>query len=75
MPIPNYLWQSIVVTILCCLPFGVVAIVYAAKVDGLTASGDLAAARAASNSAKLWVNLSEGSVLILVVNGIILNFD
>ena len=34
LPIPNYLWQSIVVTILCCWPFGIPAIVYAAKVMG-----------------------------------------
>jgi Interferon-induced transmembrane protein len=50
----------------CCLPFGVVAIVYAAKVDGLVASGDIAGAEAASKSAKLWVNLSAGSVLIII---------
>jgi len=39
--IPNYLWQSIVATVLCCMPFGVVAIVFAAKVDGLIASGNM----------------------------------
>ena len=51
---PNYLWQSIVVTILCCWPFGIPAIVYAAKVDGLKAKGDIAGAMAASASAKTW---------------------
>jgi len=52
--IPTYLWQSIVVTILCCWPLGIPAIVYAAKVDGLRRSGDWQAAHAASNSAKTW---------------------
>ena len=52
--IPNYLWQSIVVTILCCWPLGIPAIVYAAKVDGLKARGDIAGAMAASASAKTW---------------------
>lgn len=52
--IPNYLWQSIVVTILCCWPLGIPAIVYAAKVDGLKARGDVAGAMAASASAKTW---------------------
>jgi hypothetical protein len=52
--IPNYLWQSIVVTLLCCLPFGVVSIVHAAKVDSLVAQGDIVAASAASQSAKKW---------------------
>src|SRR6478752_9603334 len=47
-PIPTYLWQSIVVTFFCCLPLGIPAIVYAAKVDGLKASGDIQGAMAAS---------------------------
>jgi hypothetical protein len=52
--IPNYLWQSIVVTIFCCWPFGIPAIVYAAKVDGLQARGDFLGAMSASQSAKNW---------------------
>ena len=32
--IPNYLVQAILVTIFCCLPFGIVSIVYAAQVNG-----------------------------------------
>ena len=32
--VPNYLVQSILVTLFCCLPFGIVAIVYAAQVNG-----------------------------------------
>jgi hypothetical protein len=52
--IPNYLWQSIVVTIFCCWPLGIPAIVYAAKVDGLKSRGDIQGAMAASASAKTW---------------------
>ncbi|MCU0780558.1 MAG: CD225/dispanin family protein, partial [Akkermansiaceae bacterium] len=52
--VPNYLWQAIVVTILCCWPFGIPAIVYAAKVDDLAARGDMAGAVAASNNARTW---------------------
>ncbi|MEO8614945.1 MAG: CD225/dispanin family protein [Luteolibacter sp.] len=58
--IPNYLWQSIVVTIFCCWPFGIPAIVYAAKVDGLKARGDIAGATAASASAKTWCFVAGG---------------
>jgi hypothetical protein len=58
--IPNYLWQSIVVTILCCWPLGIPAIVYAAKVDGLKARGDFAGAQAASKSAKTWCSVAVG---------------
>lgn len=69
--IPNYLWQSIAVTILCCWPLGIPAIIYAAKVDGLKARGELAAARAASDSAKLWCTLSVGCTLVVVVIGLL----
>ena len=65
--IPNYLWQSIVATLFCCMPAGIVAIVYASKVDSLKAMGDFAGARAASKSASNWVNLSVFSILIMVV--------
>jgi hypothetical protein len=56
--IPNYLVQSILVTIFCCLPFGIVAIVYASKVDTLQLTGDFQGAQSASNSAKTWCLIS-----------------
>lgn len=65
--IPNYLWQSIVVTICCCWPFGIPAIVYAAKVDGLKARGDIHGAMAASASAKTWCMVAAGIWLVLIV--------
>ncbi len=64
--IPNYLWQSIVVTVLCCMPFGIPAIVFAAKVDGLQARGDIQGAIAASNSAKTWCWVSFGCGLAFI---------
>ncbi len=66
--IPNYLWQSIVVTIFCCWPLGIPAIVYAAKVDGMRARGDIAGAMAASASAKSWCMIALGfGVAVLVI--------
>lgn len=54
-PPPNsYMVWAILTTILCCLPFGIVAIVYASKVDNLWYSGNQAAAYDASNKAKNW---------------------
>jgi hypothetical protein len=67
MNIPNYLWQSIVVTILCCWPLGIPAIVYAAKVDGLKARGDINGAMSASASAKMWCMIAVGSWLAIIV--------
>ncbi len=71
--IPNYLWQSILVTLLCCVPFGIPAIVYAAKVDGLQMRGDIQGALAASKSAKTWCWVAFGSGLVvnLLVFGLV----
>ncbi len=65
--IPSYLWQSIVATLFCCMPFGVVAIVYAAKVDSLLAVGDYVGAQSASDSAKTWVGVSVGIFLLSLI--------
>lgn len=76
--VPNHLVGAILATVCCCMPCGIVAIVNAAKVDGLLARGDLAGARAASKSANTWMWVSIGIqvlaylfmlVLIPVVNG------
>lgn len=64
-PVPNYLWQSIVVTLCCCLPFGVVAIIFAAQVNSKLAAGDYAGAVQASKNAKLWALI--GFILGLLV--------
>lgn len=70
--IPNYMWQAIVVTLFCCLPFGIPAIIYASKVDSKKTVGDLEGALAASKSAKLWCIVSAGSVGVLVLLWVIL---
>lgn len=56
--VANYLIHSIVVTLCCCLPGGVVALVYAAQVNSKLAAGDVAGAQASSKSAKTWVIVS-----------------
>lgn len=56
--IQNYLWQSIVVTVLCCLPLGIPAIVYATKVNNALMQGDIDGAKKASESAKMWCIIS-----------------
>lgn len=53
-PVPNYLVQSILVTVLCCLPFGIAAIVYSAQANSKAAAGDHGGAMAAARSAKTW---------------------
>ncbi len=53
--VPNYLWQSIAVTLCCCMPFGIVAIVFAAQVNTKLAAGDVAGAQVSSRKARTWV--------------------
>lgn len=58
--VPNYLVQAILVTVFCCLPFGIVSIVYAAQVNAKLEAGDIAGARQASANAKTWAWVSFG---------------
>jgi hypothetical protein len=51
----NYLVWSILVTLFCCLPFGIVAIVKSSQVNGLYAQGRYAEAQASADSARKWV--------------------
>lgn len=50
----NFLVWAILSTIFCCLPFGIVAIVMAAKVDNLWNTGHYQEAEDASRKAKTW---------------------
>ena len=56
--VPNYLAQAILVTLFCCIPFGIVAIVYAAQVNGKLNAGDFEGARQSSETAKTWCWIS-----------------
>jgi predicted RNA-binding Zn-ribbon protein involved in translation (DUF1610 family) len=58
--IPNYLAQAIIVTLFCCLPFGIPAIVFASQVNNKIAFGDIQGAIRASNQAKMWSWISFG---------------
>lgn len=58
--VPNHLVWAILATIFCCLPTGIVSIVYAAQVDSLIAAGNFAGARQASENAKTWAWVSFG---------------
>ena len=58
--VPNYLVFAILATVLCCLPTGIPAIVFAAQVNGKLQAGDIAGAQAASRNAKMWCWISFG---------------
>lgn len=50
----NYLVYSILTTLFCCLPFGIVGIVKSAQVSSKYQSGDYEGAMQASRDAKKW---------------------
>lgn len=50
----NYLVWSILCTLLCCMPLGIVSIIKASSVDTLYAQGRYDEAQEASDSAKKW---------------------
>jgi len=63
--VPNYLVFAILVTVFCCLPSGIAAIIYAAQVNTKLQAGDLAGAQQASKNAKMWVLISVGAGVLL----------
>jgi hypothetical protein len=65
--IPNYLWQAIAVTILCCLPAGIVAIVYSTQVGSKLGVGNVAGAQQSSDKARMWLIISLVAGLIFDV--------
>jgi predicted RNA-binding Zn-ribbon protein involved in translation (DUF1610 family) len=75
-PPPNYLVQAILTTLFCCLPFGIVAIVFASQVNGKAMAGDMQGAISASDSARMWCWIAfglglGGSVLYFIVMGLV----
>jgi hypothetical protein len=64
--IANYLVHSIVVTLCCCLPLGIVALVFSSQVNTKLAAGDVAGAEVSSQKARMWV-------IVAFVGGIVSN--
>ncbi len=61
--IRNYLVLSILTTLFCCLPFGIIAIIQASSVNSKLSRGDIQGAFRSSRSAKNWA-----------ISGIIIGF-
>lgn len=67
----NWLIWAILSTVLCCLPLGVVSIIYATKVDNLWNSGQQEEAIKASNMARLFFFLALGGGVLALIIGFI----
>ncbi|WP_405377187.1 CD225/dispanin family protein [Nonlabens sp. Asnod3-A02] len=66
-PPKTYLAESIIVTIICCWPLGIPAIINAAKVDRLHQQGLYADAQRASEKAKQWCIYSAIGAAVFIV--------
>lgn len=64
--VPNYLIPAII-SIFCCMPLGIVAVIFATQVNGKVAAGDLAGAADASKKAKLFSFIAIGLGLLGVL--------
>ncbi len=66
-PPKTWLLESILVTLLCCMPLGLVGIVHAAKADAYYTAGDIERAKRASHDARIWTTAAFITGLIIVV--------
>ena len=58
VPPKSWMVESILVTLFCCLPFGIAGIVNASKVESKFYAGDIAGAKRASDEASKWTKVS-----------------
>lgn len=56
-PPKNWLIESILVTLFCCLPFGIAGIINASKVESRFYAGDFEGAERSSAEAKKWTKI------------------
>ncbi|WP_052664566.1 CD225/dispanin family protein [Nitriliruptor alkaliphilus] len=70
--IDTWLWQSIVATVLCCMPLGIVGIVKSTQASTARDMGDVALAQRRAAEARTWTLWSVGVVLVLFVGGFVL---
>jgi Interferon-induced transmembrane protein len=74
VPPKNWLVESILVTLFCCLPFGIAGIVFASQVNSKLSVGDFAGAQKASQDAGKWTKIGFFVGLAVIVIYMILVF-
>ena len=68
----TYLVLSIIVTVLCCLPFGIPGIVFASKARNQLTLNDIPGAQDALKKAKLFTWLGFGLGLVVIIVSVVL---
>ena len=66
-----YLIAAIISTICCCLPFSIVAIVYALKIDTAVAVGNMADAQRFAKISRNWI-IASVAIGVIVLGGYIM---
>jgi interferon-induced transmembrane protein len=73
--VPNYLVPAII-SIFCCWPLAIPAIIFATQVNGKAQAGDIAGAQEASKKAKMFsflaIGLGAAGILIYVIMVLVL---
>jgi hypothetical protein len=64
--VPNYLVPAII-SLFCCLPLGIVGVIFAAQVNGKVAAGDTAGAMDAAKKAKMFSFIAIGLGLLGII--------
>jgi predicted secreted protein len=64
--VSNYLVLAII-SLFCCLPLGVVAVIFAAQVNGKVAAGDIAGAQDSAKKAKMFSFIAIGLGILAIV--------
>lgn len=70
----NWLVESILVTLFCCLPFGIAGIVFASQVNTRFALGDYQGALQASRNAAKWTKIGFWIGMAVIIASIIFSF-
>ena len=64
--VPNFLVPAII-SLFCCLPLGIVAVIFAAQVNGKVAAGDTAGAQDSAKKAKMFSYIAIGLGLLGII--------
>ena len=72
--VPSNLVWGILSTLCCCLPLGIVSIVYASKVEGYVFAGDIETAKENSKKAAMWAWISFGGGILIVIISFLAEF-
>ena len=64
--VPNFLIPAII-SLFCCLPLGIVAVIFAAQVNSKVAAGDIAGAQDSAKKAKMFSYIAIGLGLLAII--------